>query len=98
MGESTRERATSGSGRVIRLRYAGRCGCGAQLPAGSTAGWNADAHSVTCLDCLKATLDQIEHDVVHWVAFLVLSSVRRRSRTERSEGQLWDFFAGWPTF
>jgi hypothetical protein len=53
MAESTRERATSGSGRVIRLRYAGRCGCGAQLPAGSTAGWNADAHSVTCLDCLK---------------------------------------------
>ena len=53
MAESTAEKTTSGSGRVIRLRYAGRCGCGAQLAAGSSAGWDSSARTVTCLDCLN---------------------------------------------
>jgi len=38
---------------VITLRYAGRCGCGAQLPAGSNAQWDANARTVTCLGCLN---------------------------------------------
>ena len=53
MPESTAEKATSGSGRLIKLRYAGRCACGAQLTPGSHAGWDAEARSVTCLDCLN---------------------------------------------
>jgi len=53
MTESTAEKDAAGSGRVIRLRYAGRCGCGAQLAPGSRAGWDADARTVTCLDCLN---------------------------------------------
>ena len=52
MGESTVGEATAGSGRVIRLRYAGRCGCGAQLPVGSKAFWDAGARTVTCLGCI----------------------------------------------
>ena len=53
MSDSTTEKAKSGSGRVIRLRYAGRCGCGVQLTPGTRAGWDADARTVTCLDCLN---------------------------------------------
>lgn len=53
MAESTAEKAKSGSGRVIKLRYAGRCGCGVRLPVGSKAGWDAGARTVTCLDCLN---------------------------------------------
>jgi len=51
MPESTTKKAKSGSGRVIRLRYAGRCGCGVQLTPGTRAGWDADVRTVTCLDC-----------------------------------------------
>ncbi|NMM25204.1 MAG: NERD domain-containing protein [Phycicoccus sp.] len=53
MTENNAEEATPGSGRVIRLRYAGRCGCGVQFTPGTTAGWDADARTVTCLDCLS---------------------------------------------
>lgn len=53
MAESTAEKATPGSGRVIRLRYAGRCGCGVQLAIGSSARWDSRARTVTCLDCLN---------------------------------------------
>ena len=53
MAERTAEQGASGSGRVIRLRYAGQCGCGAQLPVGSPARWDADARTVTCLTCLN---------------------------------------------
>ena len=53
MAESTAEKAASGSGRVITLRYAGRCGCGAQLPVGCKAHWDADARTITCLACLN---------------------------------------------
>ena len=54
MTESTTAKTTPGSSRLIRLRYAGRCGCGAQLTAGSKAGWDAEARTVTCLDCLSS--------------------------------------------
>lgn len=53
MVESIAAKATPGSGRVIRLRYAGRCGCGAHLSPGSKAVWDAEARTVTCLDCLN---------------------------------------------
>ncbi len=52
MPESTTEKAMSGSGRVITLRYATRCGCGAQLAAGVKAHWDVDARKVTCLHCV----------------------------------------------
>jgi hypothetical protein len=41
------------SGRVIRLRYAGRCGCGVEVPVGSNAFWDAGARTVTCLGCIN---------------------------------------------
>ncbi|MGD0742103.1 MAG: nuclease-related domain-containing protein [Acidimicrobiales bacterium] len=38
--------------KIIRLRYAGTCsGCGMPLPASTKAWWDADARSVTCVDC-----------------------------------------------
>lgn len=49
MTDSTADKATSGSGRVIRLRHVGQCGCGVQLPAGSKAHWDTDARAITCL-------------------------------------------------
>ena len=54
MAESTAEKTASGSGRLIKLRYAGRCSCGAHLTPGSKAGWDAEARTVTCLDCLNS--------------------------------------------
>lgn len=54
MAEGSAEKTASGSGRVIKLRYAGRCGCGAHLTPGSKAGWDAEARTVTCLDCLNS--------------------------------------------
>ncbi len=54
MAESTAVKTASGSGRLIKLRYAGRCGCGAHLTPGSKAGWDAEARTVTCLDCLNS--------------------------------------------
>jgi hypothetical protein len=53
MAESTAEKTASGSGRLIKLRYAGRCSCGAQLRPGTRAGWDAERRTVTCLDCLN---------------------------------------------
>jgi hypothetical protein len=38
--------------KVMRLRYAGECSCGAVLAAGSTAGWDTDARRVVCSACL----------------------------------------------
>ena len=38
--------------RVIRLRYAGRCKCGVDVPAGTRAGWNSAQKTVTCPGCL----------------------------------------------
>ena len=52
IAESAAEKATSGSGREITIRYAGRCSCGVQLPVGSKASWDADVRTVTCLACL----------------------------------------------
>ena len=53
MTDGTADKARPGSGRVIRLRYAGRCGCGAQLAPGSSARWDSRVRTVTCLDCLN---------------------------------------------
>lgn len=39
--------------RIMRLRYDGRCACGAEVPAGTRAGWNSAQKTVTCLDCLE---------------------------------------------
>jgi hypothetical protein len=38
--------------RVMRLRYSGRCGCGADVPAGTRAGWNSASRLIVCEDCL----------------------------------------------
>ena len=53
MTESTADKAKPGSARVIRLRYAGTCGCGVQLTPGTRAAWDADVRTVTCVDCLN---------------------------------------------
>lgn len=39
--------------RIMRLRYDGRCACGAEVPAGTRAGWSSAQKTVTCLDCLE---------------------------------------------
>jgi hypothetical protein len=39
--------------RLMRLRYAGRCKCGAEVPAGTRAGWSSAHKTVTCPDCLE---------------------------------------------
>jgi Nuclease-related domain len=41
--------------KVMTLRYAGKCGCGQQLSAGSRAGWNSSTRSVVCESCLTPT-------------------------------------------
>lgn len=38
--------------KVMRLRYAGTCPCGAKVPAGAKAGWDTDARTVVCATCL----------------------------------------------
>jgi len=38
--------------KVRKLRYAGKCGCGERLPAGSRAGWNSATRQVICERCL----------------------------------------------
>jgi hypothetical protein len=38
----------------MRLRYAGRCGCGVEVAAGTRAGWDRTARSVLCPACLAA--------------------------------------------
>ena len=38
--------------KVMRLRYAGTCPCGAEVPAGANAGWDTDARTVVCATCL----------------------------------------------
>jgi len=40
--------------KIIRLRYAGTCHiCGATLAASTSAGWESESRTVTCLACLK---------------------------------------------
>jgi hypothetical protein len=49
--------ATEPAGRqvkVMRLRRDGVCGCGAAVPAGQRAGWNAATRAVVCPECLAA--------------------------------------------
>jgi hypothetical protein len=41
--------------KVMKLRYAGKCGCGQQLAAGSRAGWNSTTRAVVCERCLTPT-------------------------------------------
>ena len=36
----------------LRLRYAGTCACGQEVPAGTYAGWNSALRQVTCPSCL----------------------------------------------
>lgn len=43
--------------KVMRLRYAGTCVCGAAVPAGAMAGWNSAARQVICARCLDASTD-----------------------------------------
>jgi hypothetical protein len=45
--------AVRGPVKVMKLRYAGKCGCGEELLAGSRAGWNSATRSVICERCLS---------------------------------------------
>lgn len=40
--------------KVMHLRYAGTCPCGAELPAGAKAGWDTDRRTVVCATCLAS--------------------------------------------
>ncbi|NHA66841.1 nuclease-related domain-containing protein [Phycicoccus flavus] len=41
--------------KVMRLRYAGSCSCGAAVDKGERAGWDRSARQVVCLRCLDAS-------------------------------------------
>ena len=45
------ERPTSGAVKVLALRRAGVCSCGAYLPVGTRAGWDRVLGVVVCMDC-----------------------------------------------
>jgi hypothetical protein len=47
---------TSGAVKVLALRRAGVCGCGAHLPVGTRAGWDRVLRAVVCMDCLDEGL------------------------------------------
>jgi hypothetical protein len=38
--------------KMMRMRYAGTCGCGTPVPAGARAGWDGTNRVVICLTCL----------------------------------------------
>ena len=43
--------------KTMRLRYAGTCGCGAAVEAGSQAGWDRELRQVVCASCLRPPED-----------------------------------------
>ena len=45
----------------MRLRYAGACACGVEVPAGTQAGWDRTGRRVVCVECLdkKVTADSV---------------------------------------
>lgn len=47
---------TSGAVKVLALRRAGVCGCGAHLPVGARAGWDRVLRAVVCMDCFDEGL------------------------------------------
>jgi hypothetical protein len=49
-------RPTSGAVKVLTLRRAGVCGCGAPLPVGTRAGWDRVLRAVVCMDCIDQGL------------------------------------------
>jgi hypothetical protein len=46
----------SGAAKVLALRRAAVCGCGAPLPVGARAGWDRIIRAVVCMDCLDKGL------------------------------------------
>jgi len=44
---------------VMRLRYAGTCACGIDLPAGTRAGYDRSARVVVCPDCLERRVETV---------------------------------------
>ena len=46
----------SGAVKIMALRRAGVCGCGARLAVGTRAGWDRLLRAVVCLDCLEGGL------------------------------------------
>jgi hypothetical protein len=56
-GNAAGSEATLGNDRqvkMMRMRYAGTCGCGTPVPAGARAGWDGTNRVVICLTCLGA--------------------------------------------
>src|ERR1035437_5766102 len=45
-------RRTSSVLKVLALRRAGVCACGAHLPVGTRAGWDCELGAVVCMDCI----------------------------------------------
>src|SRR5450759_3094065 len=43
---------TSSAVKVLALRRAGVCGCGAHLPIGTPAGWDCVLRAVVCMACI----------------------------------------------
>lgn len=46
--------------KILRLRYAGACECGTEVPAGTRAGWDRTARRVVCERCLSGQMRVIE--------------------------------------
>lgn len=49
------EQAPTSGVKIIRLRYAGTCGCGHSLPAGTQAGWDPATRRVVCAECVSVS-------------------------------------------
>lgn len=45
----------SPSVKVMKLRFAGTCGCGTHIAAGTRAGWDRDRRAVICVACMENT-------------------------------------------
>ncbi len=45
--------------KIMKLRYAGVCSCGTELPAGTRAGWDRFARRVVCESCLSVAADAV---------------------------------------
>jgi len=54
--------------RAMRLRYAGVCACGAEVPTGTLAGYDPGAKRAVCVHCLPARLADASADTPEHIA------------------------------
>lgn len=67
--------------RLMRLRYPGKCDCGAEVDAGTRAGWDTERRAVVCPTCLKEDGEANAQEVAQPMA----EPEPRQSLQERAE-------------